>query len=223
MADLVDVLILGSSGHAKVIINIFEERGEHRIVGLIDDHRPVGSETLGYSVLGDFNSIQDLLTKRPECHVFVAVGDNTARKVLVTKLQCISSSVNFASAVHPSAIIARSVKLGVGVAVMAGVVVNGPANIADFCILNTRSCIDHDCTLDEFASLAPGVSLGGNVHIGHCSAVGIGAVVKHGVTIADHSVIGAGSVVLKDCDSRGVYFGVPARFVRHRDERERYL
>lgn len=223
MAEREEVLIIGSSGHAKVIINIFEEHGGHRVVGLIDDHRPVGSETLGRRVLGGFDKIPDLLKERPGCSMFIAVGDNAARKSIVAKLERISIPMKFASAIHPSAIIAKSVCLGDGVAIMAGAVINGPSRIADFCIVNTRSSVDHDCTLDEFSSLAPGVSLGGNVRVGHCSALGIGAVVKHGVTIAEHTVIGAGSVVLKDCGSRAVYFGVPARFVRHREEGERYL
>ena len=37
------VLIVGSSGHSKVIIDIFEKMSNISIIGLIDAYRPAGS------------------------------------------------------------------------------------------------------------------------------------------------------------------------------------
>ena len=54
----------------------------------------------------------------------------------------------------------------------------------------------------------------GEVHIGDRCWIGTRAMVMSGVTIGEGTVIGAGSVVTKDCDPGAVYVGVPAKRVR---------
>lgn len=52
------------------------------------------------------------------------------------------------------------------------------------------------------------------VHIGRNCWIGAGAVILPGVTIGDHSVIGAGSVVTKDIPAGVVAVGNPCRVLR---------
>jgi acetyltransferase-like isoleucine patch superfamily enzyme len=106
---------------------------------------------------------------------------------------------------------------------MAGAVVNPGARVGAFCILNTNSSIDHDCILEDYASLAPGVVTGGGVVIGRYTAIGIRATVVHGVRIGEHSVIGAGATVLHDIPDHVVAYGTPARVVRNRQTGDPYL
>lgn len=217
------VLIVGSSGHAKVVIDIFERVGEYEVVGLVDDYRAIGEETLGYEVLGKIVDIGELSAAYGAPAVFVAVGDNWARYKIVERVRAALPEVIFATAVHPSAAIAREVSIGAGVAVMAGSVVNTGARIGDFAYLNTRSSADHDAKIGPFASLGPGVTLGGNVTLGAYAIIGIGASAKEKVRIGEHGLVGAGAVLLTDCPPRTVMFGVPARIVRGRTAGERYL
>ena len=46
------VFVFGASGHAKVVIDILENEGRYKIVGLLDRYRKIGDQTLGYPVLG---------------------------------------------------------------------------------------------------------------------------------------------------------------------------
>ena len=62
---------------------------------------------------------------------------------------------------------------------------------------STHSSVDHDCNINDYASLAPGVVLGGLVTIGLRSAISIGSTVKHNLTIGHDVVIGANSYVNK--------------------------
>jgi acetyltransferase-like isoleucine patch superfamily enzyme len=71
--------------------------------------------------------------------------------------------------------------------------------------------------------VAPGATLGGNVHVGSGAMIGLGANVIHGVAIGAHTVIGAGSTVVRDIASNVVAFGVPARVIRARAPGDRYL
>jgi len=77
--------------------------------------------------------------------------------------------------------------------------------------------------MSDFCSLAPAAVTGGNVKIGMRSAISIGAVIKHGITIGNDCVIGANSFLNKDLPHNIVAYGVPARKVRNRNIGDSYL
>ena len=49
--------------------------------------------------------------------------------------------------------------------------------------------------------------------------IGSASIVLAGTTVGERAVIGAGSVVTKDCEPWGVYVGNPATFKRYRDKK----
>lgn len=217
------VLVIGASGHAKVVLDIFEKEARHKVVGLLDDFKPAETNWYGYSVLGRVADVVRLASEQQVDSVCVAIGDNWIRSQIVMRLKTLAPELTFVSAVHPSAQIARGVSLGVGSVVMPGVAINSDSTIGEFAILNTNSSLDHDSRLGAFASLAPRTATGGNVSIGDFSAIGIGAVILHGRSIGQHSVIGAGAVVTRDIGECAVAYGVPAKVIRSRSVGEKYL
>ncbi|HEX4299949.1 MAG TPA: acetyltransferase [Gammaproteobacteria bacterium] len=217
------IVIIGSSGHAKVVIDIVERAEVGRIAGLIDDFRAAGETTLGYPVLGKVGDLPRLCSEHALEGGVVAVGDNFARARLVGAIRATSPDFDFPAAVHPAAILGRDVSVDEGAVVMAGAVVNPCSRLGRFCILNTGASLDHDSTLAEFASLAPGARTGGGVSVEPYAAIGIGAVVVQGVRIGEHAVIGAGATVLEDVPAYSVAHGTPARPVRKREAGEKYL
>ena len=72
----------------------------------------------------------------------------------------------------------------------------------------------------EGNEIHPGKILGNQkaVIIGNNVFIGMNAVILPGVTIGDHVIIGAGSIVTKDCPSGGVYAGNPARYIMSIEE-----
>jgi sugar O-acyltransferase (sialic acid O-acetyltransferase NeuD family) len=217
------IVIIGSRGHAKVIIDIVEKQNIFSIVGLIDSNRAVGEDTFGYPILGSEDDLPSLISAQNIEGCIIAVGDNWKRKLVLDKLNSITNAVEFVTAIHPSAQIGKNVTIGNGSVIMAGVIINSDANIGKFNIVNTKASIGHDCLLGDFASLAPNVTLGGNVRIGNYSAISISSTLIHSITVGEHSVVGAGSVVLDDIDNLKLSFGVPAKVVRERVIGEKYL
>lgn len=213
-----DILIYGASGHARVIIDIVEQAGIHKIIGLVDDTGSV-TNLMGYQVT---RSISEYLDAGVRAGV-VAVGDNWQRGRLVAKILCKCKNFEFITAVHPSVKCARDVAIGNGTVVMAGCNLNPCTQVGKHCIVNTGSSIDHDCTINDFASIAPGATLGGNVVVGAYTAIGLGASVIQKVEIGSQAVIGAGSLVLKDIPSLCVAYGNPCKFIRNREVDETYL
>lgn len=217
------LLILGSSGHARVVIDIVEQAAEYTIVGLVDSYRPSGTVFCGYRVLGAPSNLRAIRDVVGPADIVIAVGDNWQRKRLWDEVREADPQLGMGVAIHPSARIGRDVAIGPGTVVMAGVVVNSGSEIAAGCILNTRSSLDHDCRMGEFSSLAPGVTTGGNVNVGPFAAISLGADIIHGVSVGEHTVVGAGSTVLRDLPSFAVAHGTPARVIRQRAPGDRYL
>jgi sugar O-acyltransferase (sialic acid O-acetyltransferase NeuD family) len=215
------LLVIGSSGHAKVILDIIEQEGRYEIAGLLDRYRQVGEGTSGYQVLGCEEDLPDLIVKHGVSGVIVASGDNFIRAQVAERVRSLCPTLAFASAVHPRACVARDAVIGEGTVIMAGATVNPACTLGRFCIVNTQASLDHDGVMEDFASLAPRATTGGNCRIGAYSAISIGAVVIHGMHIGEHTVIGAGSVVLKPVGARQLAYGVPAKVIRAREPGEK--
>ena len=218
-----NTVVVGSAGHARVVIDIIEKDGSHRIVGLLDRFRKPGEEELGYPVLGKEEDLPALVEAHGVDSVVIAIGDNFIRGQVAAKIEELCPSIEFASVVHPGASVGRDVSIGPGTVVMAGAAVNPLSTVGRFCILNTNASLDHDSTLGDFASLAPNSVTGGDCRIGKYAAIGIGATLVHGVEIGDHAVVGAGSLVLESVAPYTVAYGSPAKLIRSREAGDKYL
>jgi len=84
-------------------------------------------------------------------------------------------------------------------------------HIGDYCSISTGVQIyTHDTVKWALSGGKAEFELGA-VRIGDCTYVGSQSVVLHGVTIGDHCVVGAHSLVDRDLPSHTIAFGVPAR------------
>lgn len=217
------IVIIGSSGHAKVVTGIVEREGRYEVAGYLDQFRKSGESTLGYPVLGQESDLPALVAGHGVAGVLIAIGDNFVRAAVAARVRELCPALRLISAIHPAASIARDALVGAGSVVMAGAVVNGGAVIGQCCILNTKSSLDHDSVMADFSSLAPGATTGGNCQIGTGAAVGLGANLIHGVRIGEHTVVGAGATVIRSLEASCLAYGTPARAVRPRIAGEPYL
>ncbi len=211
------VIIIGSSGHAKVIIDAINKGGHYEIIGLLDDFRNEGEETLGIPVVG---KVHDAAHYK-DFGFIIAIGDNKGRHKVYSKLM--ELRLNYINVIHPSAIIGKEVVLGVGNFIAAGAIINSGSIIDNHCIINTGSQIDHDCILENFVNIAPKVALAGNVTVQRGSIIGIGANVLEKIIIGRQTIIGAGSLVNRDIPRFKVAYGVPCMEQRNREMRETFL
>jgi len=217
------IVIIGTSGHAKVVAEIVERETKCAVAGLVDSFRPAGESAFGYRILGSEQALGALMTSEGITGAIIAIGDNWQRSRMARSIAERTPQLAFVSAVHPSAAIARDVALGAGSVVMPGAVINPGARLGLHCIVNTGATLDHDCRLGDFASLAPGAVLGGNVALGEFAAIMLGAHVIHRRRVGAHAVVGAGALVLEDIPDRAVAYGMPASVVRSRKEGDPYL
>ena len=194
------LIIIGASGHGKVVADIAALNGYKDIVFL--DNDPDVKACAGYPVLGP-----DTMTSELDGDVFIAVGKAETRKKLMER----DKTRSFPTLVHPSAVVAKSAEIGAGSVVMAGAVINPGAQIGKGCIINTSSSVDHDCMVGDYVHISVGAHLSGTVVVGRGTWIGTGAIVSNNINICGGCMIGAGAVVIKDIDEPGTYIGVPAK------------
>lgn len=215
------IAIVGTGGHAKSVIDACEKQNEFAIIGLVDDYRETGELTLGHAVIGKISDIHDLIFDLIIEGWFIAVGDNYRRWEIFQKLE--PFKLDYVNIIHPSALIGKGVVIGKGSVVLANGIINSGSTTGDFIIVNTKASLDHDNHLGDFASIVPNVTAGGNVKIAEFSAISIGVILRNGISVGAHSVIGAGSLVLKDVGDYKIAYGVPCKEIRTREKGEKYL
>lgn len=202
------IILLGASGHAKVIIELLQASG-YAVDFCIDNNTHITS-CLNVPVLqGDHHL--SLLKQQGYTHAFVAIGNNALRLQLIQHL--LALDFQLVNAISSHAFISPSAKLGIGLAIMAGVVINADTHIDDGAIINTGAVVDHDCYIGKGAHIAPQCGLAGKVTVGDRAFLGVGCKVIPNISIAKDTVIGAGSVVISAIASGKKAVGVPARII----------
>lgn len=204
------VIVIGSGGHAGVLIETIRQLGG-MIRGIADaDPSTHGKTRHGHPILGGDDSV--LATPPNEVllvNAIGSVGDMTFRRKIFERFK--NQGFTFATLVHPSVIMASDVRLDEGVQVMAGAILQNGVHIGLNTLINTGAMIDHDGEIGAHSHIAPGVIFSGGVALGAENHIGTGACFAQGVKTGKNVTVGAGSVVLKDLPDHVIAFGVPAR------------
>lgn len=218
-----NIIIIGASGHSKIVIDIIERENKYTIYGLLDSYVPKGTKVFDYEVLGTEALIPELLENNQIVSGIIAIGANYNRIKMVSKIARISPGFSYITAIHPQAVIGKDVIIGAGTVIVAGVIINTCSIIKKHTIINTKVSVGHDCLLGDFVSLAPGTTIGGGVTINEGAIIGIGATIIGRRNIGAHALIGAGALVNKDVPEYTVAYGVPAKAIRKRLQSDSYL
>lgn len=208
------VLILGAGGYGRLVQDALHTNPDVAVAGFLDPDRTLHGQLVnGTPVLGDDDLLPALLADGM-VGVVAAVGNNHRRAELFDRI----AALGFApiNVIHPRAVIGSHVRLGRGVVVLAGAVINVNSCIGDDVIINTGATVDHDNVLEDHSQIWPGASLAGNVTVRAYAYVGTKAAVIPGITIGRNSIVGAGAAVIADVPDNVVAVGVPARVIKTR-------
>ena len=200
------IVIVGAGGHAKVCIELLHAM-----------QRP-----LAFCIGGDESEdfCLDVPVLRGDAHLarlrdegfdeaFIAIGSNALRQKLAGQARALG--FRLVNAISPKACVSPTARLGQGIAVMVGAVINASATLADMVIINTLASVDHDGDIGEAAHIGPHCALAGNVKLGERSFLGVGSKVIPGIEIGGDVVAGAGSVIVANVQEGARIKGVPAK------------
>lgn len=200
-------VVLGAGGHAKVVIELLRDGGVYRPTACVAANATIRS-VQGVPVVGDDSCLPELLQQGMD-YAIVAVGDNRLRAVLIDMVRHLG--FRLANAISRSAVVSQSVRLGEGLAVMAGAHLGTNVHVEDGVIVNSNASVDHDGVLRACCHIGPGATLAGGVRVGHQAFIATGASVIPDRRIGDRTVVGAGAVVVRDVPADLVVWGVPAK------------
>jgi sugar O-acyltransferase (sialic acid O-acetyltransferase NeuD family) len=217
------ILLFGGGNQVHYTIDIIEKENKYEIVGIIDSVHEIGTERYGYTVLGRQENLSSIVQEYNIDAGLITIGDNWSRSIVYNAIINQMPSFEFVNAIHPSVIIGKNVELGFGVVMMAGVIVNPLAKIGNFTFFATGCQIEHDCIIEDYASVSAGSVMGGYVTIGKFSAITLGVTILDRLKIGENSVIGSGSLVLKDIPDNVLAHGNPINKIRARLIGEKFL
>ena len=199
------LLIIGASGHARVVVDALRAAEPALSITVVDDNRALEGLLLqGLPIRTPVD-----WAREPGASFHVAIGHNEDRARCHTAGRANRRTPR--TVIHPDATVSPLAEIGAGTFVAARAVVAPAARLGEGVILNHGAIVDHDCVVGDFSHLAPLAVLGGGVQVGRLVLVGAGAVVLPGRTIGDGVTVGAGAVVTHDVAAGATVTGVPAR------------
>jgi sugar O-acyltransferase (sialic acid O-acetyltransferase NeuD family) len=189
-----EIILIGGGGHCRSVIDVIEQEGQFKIVGIVDKTELLGTYVLGYSVIGNDLDLESLA--KVHTYALVTVGQIES-SVLRIKLFGLAIKAGFIlpSIISPRAYVSKHAFLGEGTIIMHDALVNANATIGENCIINSKALIEHDSKILEHCHISTSVTINGGVTIGSGCFIGSGAITKDSVVIKKNSFIKAGSIV----------------------------
>ena len=210
-----DLMIIGASGFGREVAWLTERINEvspsWNLKGFIDDNEALwGTEVDGIKVLGGC----DHVASYPQAYYVCAVAASKTRKRIIGKLKTLVSDIRFATLIDPSVIVSERAEIGNGSVICAGSIISVDLKIMQHVIVDWNCTVGHDVTMESFVTLYPNVNVSGNTKIEECVELGTGTQIIQGKTIGRDTIVGAGSVVVRDLPSGCTAVGIPAKPIK---------
>jgi sugar O-acyltransferase (sialic acid O-acetyltransferase NeuD family) len=205
------IIIVGAGGFGRELTCWIEQAldsSQAFLGGFIDDTIAAGdklSEEYPYPVLG---RIADYVPQAEDV-LIVAIGNPSDKISVAESLR--QRGAQFYNLIHPTAVIARTAKIGQGLIMCPYSMLSASSVIEDFVTLNSYTSIGHDAVVGEGTTMSSHVDITGYVKVGRKVFVGSNASILPKVVVGDGATIGAGSVVVRRVAEGSTVYAMPAR------------
>lgn len=197
--------IYGAGGCGRGIMPVIRDQYPAAKLVFIDDGQTLkrinGHEILNWS---DFLELQV-----DNVVVNIAIAAPHIRKRIAEK--CSAAQIPLVEARAFSVVQMDNVVIGDGACLSPFVTLTSNIRIGSCFHANLYSYVEHDCTIGDFVTLAPGAKVNGKVTINDCAYIGSGATIRQGTVIGAGATVGMGAVVVRDVPPGATVVGNPAR------------
>ena len=188
------ILLVGAGGHAYSCISVLELLKNYKIEGLIDNNKLIGSEILGYKILGKDSEIPKI--RKTINNAIVTVGQIKSAKIRIRLFNFLKEQkFNLPVIISPRSYVSNYSNIGEGTIIMHDVVANSDVKIGKNCIINNKALIEHGVSIGDNCHISTGAILNGDVAIGDNTFIGSGSVIMQSIAIGSDCIIGAGSII----------------------------
>lgn len=210
------IIFIGGRGTAIVVADQMWDATQRygmdiEVLGLALDDRSGGDEINGYPILCDIKDLYDKYGKYDDVKFIYQLY----RPDVMRERTAILNNLNipmekFATFIHPSVMVAKSAKIGVGNVILANAVVNCNAIIGNFNTVNSGTLLGHDITIGNNNYFAGQVCVGSGLSIGNMNFIGLNTSIRNGISIGDGNIVGMSSNITKSVGDDNVLYGNPA-------------
>lgn len=215
-----DLIIIGAGGLGRETIWMAERinavNPEWNILGFIDDKPSYKGKIIdGYRVLGNSADVATY----PDAYYVCAIGNASIRKSAVEKILRIAP-VKFATLVDPACVWCRGrTSIGEGCIICAHTYITVDIKIGNHVYFGADGTVGHDARIDDFVTCYPGVNVSGATHVSSCCEIGAGSQIIQGISVGERTIVGAGSVVIRDLPADCTAVGAPAKPIKFNNKK----
>lgn len=211
------LIIIGGYGNGTVVestvrdINKVKEKWE--VLGFLNDFETESINDL--PVLGKID--KDVVAKYLQddnVYFFYTLISVKMNYTFINKLTDLGIPDNrFATLIHPSAIVSDHANIGYGVCIQPFVSVGPNVNIGNHVQIYAQSLIGHNSTLGNYSYVANNACIGASVVLKEGAYLGTNCSTIENITIGTWSLVGIGSVVIKDVPDYSKVVGNPSKVI----------
>lgn len=208
------LLIVGAGGFGREVLwtahDAAAERDAWDITGFLDHdvdgaRRELAEKGVALPVV---SSICDYQPRDGEV-VVCALAEPREKLAACEMLR--ARGAEFASVIHPTALVHPSAEVGVGLVLRHYTGISPNARVGDFVTINFLAGTAHDTVVGDGCTCGPHSDIMGGAVVGRGVLIGSHAAVLPGARVGDFATVGAGSVVLRRVAPGVTVFGVPAK------------
>ena len=204
-----NIIIVGAGGFGREVYQWVKDSfcsEKFQVKGFLSDNpQPLDRFGIDAPILGD-----EVTYEITECDRFIfAIGDVDIKKRIVTKLK--DKGGEFLTLIHPTAVVAKSAKIGEGVIICPFALVSPNVELDDFVMMNFYSSCGHDAKVGKHCILSPYATLNGFAILADEVFLGSHATVAAHKQVGYRAKISANSVAMYDVPANTLVYGVPGK------------
>jgi len=206
------LVLVGGGGHCLSVIEVLRSLGKFQIVGILDNPEKVGTYLSGFKIIG---TDEDIPLFADRYHNFlITVGQIKSAAPRIKIYNAIKECGGICPViVSPGAYVSTTAFLDEGTIIMNRAIVNINSKIGKACIVNTGALIEHEAIIGDFSHVSTYTTVNGQVIVGSNSFLGSNSVIANNITLPEGIIVAAGSCIIKNPRTTGIFVGNPARKV----------
>lgn len=211
---LAKLVVFGAGDIARLAHFYFSRDSEHRVEAFTVDKNYRESDSFLGLPLVDFEQVVRLFPPS-QYGMFVALSYARMNRVREEKfLKAKESGYQLVSYISSRCSFLTEHPVGENCFILEDNTIQPFVSIGRNVTLWSGNHIGHDSTIEDNCFITSHVVISGNCRIGRNCFIGVNATLRNSISLADCTLVGAGSVLMEDTVEKGVYVPQRARLIQ---------